>query len=90
MADVTIFSPATWVPPFDGGADRRCRRRAHRFCRSEATVEGDIDIVILAVLYPALEAIVAESGPQLAGKAVVDISNPPDGSRGEFRGSRTR
>ena len=44
---------------------------------SEATVEGGIDIVILAVLYPALEAIVAESGPQLAGKAVVDISKQP-------------
>jgi len=41
---------------------------------SGATVAGDI--VILAVPYPALEAIVSTYGPQLAGKIVVDISNP--------------
>ena len=39
-----------------------------------ATVSGDI--VVLAVPYPALAEIVAEYGDQLAGKIVVDISNP--------------
>ena len=39
-----------------------------------ATVAGDI--VILAVPYPALAGIVAAYGPQLAGKIVVDITNP--------------
>ena len=39
-----------------------------------ATVAGDI--VILAVPYPALASIVATYGPQLAGKTVVDITNP--------------
>jgi predicted dinucleotide-binding enzyme len=41
---------------------------------SDATITGDI--VILAVPYPALGAIAAKYGPQLAGKVVVDISNP--------------
>src|SRR6478735_8909064 len=41
---------------------------------SDATVAGDI--VVLAVPYPALETIVSTYGPQLAGKVVVDITNP--------------
>jgi predicted dinucleotide-binding enzyme len=40
------------------------------------TVSGDV--VVLAVPYPALEAIVASHGDQLAGKVVVDITNPLD------------
>ena len=34
------------------------------------------DIVILAVPYPSLEAVLAERGDQLANKIVVDITNP--------------
>lgn len=34
------------------------------------------DLVVLAVPYPALSAIVAERGASLAGKIVVDITNP--------------
>jgi 8-hydroxy-5-deazaflavin:NADPH oxidoreductase len=34
------------------------------------------DIVVLAVPYPALETVLAERGDQLAGKVVVDITNP--------------
>jgi 8-hydroxy-5-deazaflavin:NADPH oxidoreductase len=41
---------------------------------TNATIAGDI--VILAVPYPALANIVAAYGPQLAGKSVVDITNP--------------
>ena len=41
-----------------------------------ATVTGDI--VILAVPYPALAGIVGTYGPQLAGKTMVDITNPLD------------
>ena len=41
---------------------------------SDATISGDI--VILAVPYPALGDIVAKYAPQLAGKVVVDITNP--------------
>ena len=36
------------------------------------------DIVVLAVPYPAIAGIVAERGAELAGKVVVDISNPLD------------
>ena len=34
------------------------------------------DIVVLAVPYPALPAVLAERGASLAGKIVVDITNP--------------
>jgi predicted dinucleotide-binding enzyme len=34
------------------------------------------DIVVLAVPYSSLAAVLAERGPQLAGKVVVDITNP--------------
>ena len=36
------------------------------------------DIVVLAVPYPALDEILATRGTQLAGKVVVDITNPVD------------
>lgn len=39
-----------------------------------ATVSGDV--IVLAVPYPALKDIVAQYGEQLAGKIVVDITNP--------------
>lgn len=39
-----------------------------------ATVNGDV--VVLAVPYPALKDITAQYGEQLAGKIVVDITNP--------------
>lgn len=42
----------------------------------DETVNGDI--VVLAVPYAALEGIVAKYGSQLAGKTVVDITNPVD------------
>src|SRR3954451_10676599 len=34
------------------------------------------DVVVLAVPYPAVEGILAERGESLAGKIVVDITNP--------------
>ncbi|MGW0707939.1 NADPH-dependent F420 reductase [Streptomyces sp. NPDC002643] len=36
------------------------------------------DIVVLAVPYPAVEQVIAQRGAQLAGKVVVDITNPLD------------
>ena len=36
------------------------------------------DIVVLAVPYPAIKAVLAERGDSLAGKVVVDITNPLD------------
>ena len=34
------------------------------------------DVVVLAVYYPAVSQVIAERGDQLAGKVVVDITNP--------------
>jgi 8-hydroxy-5-deazaflavin:NADPH oxidoreductase len=42
--------------------------------QGEARVSGDL--VVLAVPYPALDAIAAAYGDQLAGKVVVDVTNP--------------
>jgi 8-hydroxy-5-deazaflavin:NADPH oxidoreductase len=36
----------------------------------------DADIVVLAVPYPAVSSVIAERGESLAGKIVVDITNP--------------
>lgn len=36
------------------------------------------DIVVLAVPYPAVATVLAERGPSLTGKIVVDITNPVD------------
>ena len=41
---------------------------------SDPAVNGDV--VVLAVPYPALKDIVAQYGEQLAGKVIVDITNP--------------
>jgi hypothetical protein len=47
---------------------------AHIAHGEPSTITGDV--VILAVPYPAVDDIIATYGDQLAGKVVVDISNP--------------
>ncbi|WP_158862054.1 NADPH-dependent F420 reductase [Leifsonia sp. AG29] len=44
--------------------------------REGSTVDGDI--VVLAVPYPEVDAVIAAYGDALAGKIVVDITNPLD------------
>ena len=75
MTSVTIFGSGNMGTAIagvlrSGGADVKHIGSAD----TDATVAGDI--VILAVPYPALADIVATYGQQLAGKTVVDISNP--------------
>jgi predicted dinucleotide-binding enzyme len=75
MTSVTIFGSGNMGSAIDGvlsagGADVEHIGSTD----TTATVAGDI--VILAVPYPALASIVATYGPQLAGKTVVDITNP--------------
>ncbi len=41
---------------------------------TETQVSGDV--VVLAVPYPAISAVIAQRGESLAGKIVVDITNP--------------
>jgi 8-hydroxy-5-deazaflavin:NADPH oxidoreductase len=43
---------------------------------TDTPVSGDV--VVLAVPYPAISSIISERGDQLAGKVVVDITNPLD------------
>ena len=43
---------------------------------SEADTPVSGDVVVLAVPYPALREVVAQRADQLAGKVVVDITNP--------------
>lgn len=75
MTNVTIFGSGNMGSAIAGvlsagGADVEHIGSAD----TTATVAGDI--VILAVPYQALSGIVAAYGPQLAGKTVVDITNP--------------
>jgi NADPH-dependent F420 reductase len=44
--------------------------------QSESATAVTGDIVVLAVPYPAVSAVIAERGDTLAGKIVVDITNP--------------
>ncbi len=55
-----------------GGTDVEHINTASR----DATVNGDI--VVLAIPYSAIGDVVSEYGSQLAGKIVVDITNPVD------------
>jgi len=43
---------------------------------SDSNTQVAGDVVVLAVPYPALAAVIAERGTSLAGKIVVDITNP--------------
>ena len=75
MTSVTIFGSGNMGTAIDGVLSAGGAHVEHiGSADTNATVAGDI--VILAVPYPALEGIVAAYGPQLAGKTVVDISNP--------------
>jgi predicted dinucleotide-binding enzyme len=75
MTNVTIFGSGNMGTAIDsvltsGGAVVEHIGSAD----SDAKIAGDI--VILAVPYPALADIIANYGEQLAGKVVVDITNP--------------
>lgn len=44
--------------------------------QDDAATQVTGDIVVLAVPYPAVSSVIAERGDSLAGKVVVDITNP--------------
>ena len=58
----------------DGPADARVQVLGH--ADADQAVTGDV--VVLAVPYPALHEIVGARAAELAGKVVVDITNPLD------------
>jgi NADPH-dependent F420 reductase len=48
------------------------------FGKSDADKNATGDIVVLAVPYPAVDDVIAQRSDELAGKIVVDITNPVD------------
>jgi len=77
MASITIFGTGNMgtaiATVFAAGG--------HSVERIDTQTESPVvqgDIVVLAVPYPAVEGILAAHGPALAGKIVVDITNPVD------------
>lgn len=77
MTSITIFGNGSMGQAIGGVFARGGADIQHIGSGDEgATVTGDI--VVLAVPYPALAQIAATHGAQLAGKTVVDITNPLD------------
>ena len=77
MTDVTIFGKGNMGTAIAGVLSKGGATVTHIGSDETATtVSGDL--VILAVPHPAVEAIVSAYGDQLAGKIVVDITNPLD------------
>ena len=77
MSDVTIFGKGNMGTAIAGVLGKGGATVTHIGSDdTAATVTGDI--VVLAVPHPAVDAIVAAYGDQLAGKIVVDITNPLD------------
>jgi predicted dinucleotide-binding enzyme len=77
MTDVTIFGKGNMGTAIAGVLGRGGATVTHIGSDdTAATVTGDV--VVLAVPHPAVDAIVAAYGDQLAGKTVVDITNPLD------------
>lgn len=77
MSDVTIFGTGNMGTAIAGVLGNGGATVTHLGSKDiDATITGDL--VVLAVPYPALDAIVSDYGDQLAGKIVVDISNPLD------------
>jgi hypothetical protein len=75
MTAVTIFGSGNMGTAIDGVLTSGGAVVEHiGSADSNAEIAGDI--VILAVPYPALADIIANYGEQLAGKVVVDITNP--------------
>lgn len=78
MANVTIFGTGTMANAIggvlaDGGSSVTYVGSADS---GHASIEGDI--VVLAVPFPAVDGILSDHADQLAGKTVVDITNPLD------------
>ncbi|HEY5784599.1 MAG TPA: NADPH-dependent F420 reductase [Microlunatus sp.] len=77
MTDVTIFGKGNMGTAIAGVLGQGGATVTHIGSADTATAPTG-DIVVLAVPHPAVDAIVAAYGDQLAGKIVVDITNPLD------------
>ena len=76
MASVTIFGDGNMGTAIAGVLTAGGATVDHITTAEEGAGKVTGDLVILAVYYPALDAIITAYGDQLAGKTVVDITNP--------------
>lgn len=77
MADISIIGTGNMGQAIAAVAGRG-GHTAQLLGQGDANIEVAGDIVVLAVPYPALKDVVRERGASLAGKVVVDITNPLD------------
>ena len=75
MATISIIGKGNMGPVIAGIADKG-GHSVETFDTSDQDKQVTGDIVVLAVPYPAVAAVLAQRGDQLAGKIVVDITNP--------------
>ncbi|MGH1565322.1 NADPH-dependent F420 reductase [Mumia sp. DW29H23] len=75
MAHVSIIGTGTMGSAI-AGIVTKGGNSVEVFNRSDADKPLTGDVVVLAVPYPSVGEIIAERGDQLAGKVVVDITNP--------------
>jgi NADPH-dependent F420 reductase len=75
MAHITIIGTGTMGQAIAAVAGRG-GHSVQLLGQGDATTEVNGDIVVLAVPYPAVSTVLAERGESLAGKVVVDITNP--------------
>lgn len=76
MSNVTIIGTGTMANAIGGVLAAGGSTVGYLGKTQPGTVDGDI--VVLAVPYPAVADVLATYGSQLAGKVVVDITNPLD------------
>lgn len=77
MVNVTVFGKGNMGTAISGVLTKG-RAAVQTIDSSETSEQITGDVVVLAVPYPALDKIAADYGAQLAGKTVVDITNPLD------------
>jgi NADPH-dependent F420 reductase len=77
MTTVSILGRGTMGSAIAGVVER-AGARVETFGSKDADRPVTGDIVVLAVPYPAVSDVVAARGDELAGKIVVDVTNPLD------------
>jgi 8-hydroxy-5-deazaflavin:NADPH oxidoreductase len=77
MSDLTVIGTGNMGTAITAIAERGGRTvQSVGHADAGSAIEGDI--VVLAVPYPAMADVIATYGDQLAGRIVVDITNPVD------------
>ncbi|WP_080796875.1 NADPH-dependent F420 reductase [Corynebacterium pacaense] len=76
MTNYTIFGTGNMATAIAGVLTKGGATVTHIGSAESATATITGDVVILAVPYPAVEGIIANHGEALAGKTVIDITNP--------------